>query len=108
MTHNSTPADELAEYGYARRLFEALLEKHYPESIATALPDLMGVLTQIDNLTTGLTRQPPTIRNAVIEECANVAEAHEPQHEMNTAIVKATGRNIAKAIRALAQDNHNG
>jgi hypothetical protein len=96
----TTPAasqhSELAEYGYARRLFESLLKKHYPESHATALPDLMGVLTQIDNLTTGLTRQPPSdaMRNAVIEECAKVAEQWNDLSPHNSR---------AQAIRALTQ-----
>jgi regulator of replication initiation timing len=61
------------EYGYARRLFETLLKKHYPESAATALPDLMGVLTQIDNLTTKLTRQ-PTQSDALREENERLRE----------------------------------
>jgi flagellar biosynthesis/type III secretory pathway protein FliH len=46
-------------YGYARRLAVAIWEQHYK---ATAphwkpLDDLMGVLTQIDNMTAGLTAQ---------------------------------------------------
>ena len=50
---------ELDAYGYARRLAVAIWEQHYK---ATAphwkpLDDLMGVLTQIDNMTAGLTAQ---------------------------------------------------
>ena len=37
-------------------LFEALLAKHYPQSQTGAAPDLLTVLDQIDNLTTGLKR----------------------------------------------------
>ena len=44
-------------YGYARRLAEAIWQKHY-KAVAPQwkpLDDLMGVLTQIDNMTSGLT-----------------------------------------------------
>jgi hypothetical protein len=46
-------------YGYASRLAVAIWEKHYKATAANwkPLPDLMGVLTQIDNMTAGLTRQ---------------------------------------------------
>jgi hypothetical protein len=43
-------------YGYARRLAEAIWQKHY-KAVAPQwkpLDDLMGVLTQIDNMTSGL------------------------------------------------------
>lgn len=45
--------------GYAERLSVALMEKHFPEA-TTWKPlsgDLIGILTQIDNLTTGLCRK---------------------------------------------------
>jgi hypothetical protein len=45
--------------GYATRLAEAIARKHYPEVPQfRVLPDLMGILTQIDNMTSGLTRAP--------------------------------------------------
>ena len=46
-------------YGYASRLAVALSEKHYKATAANwkPLPDLMGVLTQIDNMTASLARQ---------------------------------------------------
>jgi hypothetical protein len=46
-------------YGYASRLAVAIWEKHYKATAVNwkPLPDLMGVLTQIDNMTAGLTRQ---------------------------------------------------
>ena len=45
-------------YGYASRLAVALWEKHYKDIAPQWKPldDLMGVLTQIDNMTSGLTR----------------------------------------------------
>lgn len=40
-------------YGYARRLAESLASKHWPENVGwEPLPDLIGVLSQIDNMTT--------------------------------------------------------
>ena len=45
-------------YGYASRLAVALWEKHYKDIAPQWKPldDLMGALTQIDNMTSGLTR----------------------------------------------------
>ena len=45
-------------YGYASRLAVAIWEKHYKDIAPNWKPldDLMGVLTQIDNMTSGLTR----------------------------------------------------
>jgi hypothetical protein len=51
-------------YGYAKRLAEAIWQKHYKATAPQWKPldDLIGVLTQIDNMTAGLTfyRQPLT------------------------------------------------
>jgi hypothetical protein len=51
-------------YGYAKRLAQAIWQKHYKATAPQWKPldDLMGVLTQIDNMTAGLTshRQPLT------------------------------------------------
>ena len=46
-------------YGYASRLAVAIWEQHYKDVAPQWKPfdDLMGVLTQIDNMTTGLTAQ---------------------------------------------------
>jgi hypothetical protein len=43
---------------YAQRLATALYEKHWKDSAPAwkVLPDLLGVLTQIDNMTAGLIR----------------------------------------------------
>jgi hypothetical protein len=64
--------DRLAQpdaYGYASRLAVAIWEQHYTDVAPQWKPldDLMGVLTQIDNMTSGLTRlaqpeQEPSIR----------------------------------------------
>lgn len=45
-------------YGYASRLAVAIWEKHYKDAAPQWKPldDLMGVLTQIDNMTSGLPR----------------------------------------------------
>ena len=44
--------------GYAQRLATFLWEKHYKKDAPEwkPLPDLIGVLTQIDNMTAGLVR----------------------------------------------------
>jgi len=46
-------------YGYAKRLAEAIWQKHYKATAPQWKPfdDLIGVLTQIDNMTAGLTAQ---------------------------------------------------
>lgn len=69
-----TPCDEL---GYATRLAEAIWRKHYQQNAPEwkPLPDLMGVLTQIDNMTSGLTR--------------GVTGAPEPSEAQVQAAVKA-------------------
>jgi hypothetical protein len=47
---------EQEAYGYAKRLAEFIWEKHYKKESPdwTPLPDVLGVLTQIDNMTCGL------------------------------------------------------
>lgn len=47
-----------SDYAYAKRLLLSLHAKHFPDGSPDfeALPDLGGVLAQIDNLTMGLTR----------------------------------------------------
>ncbi len=64
---NTTPPAAQQEpdaYGYAKRLAEAIWQKHYKATAPQWKPldDLIGVLTQIDNMTAGLTfyRQPLT------------------------------------------------
>lgn len=54
--HTCTPKPDA--YGYASRLAVAIWEQHYKDVAPQWKPldDLMGVLTQIDNMTTGLTR----------------------------------------------------
>jgi len=44
--------------GYATRLAVAIWEKHWKDQSPDwqPLPDLMGVLTQIDNMTSGMIR----------------------------------------------------
>ena len=51
--------DESDAYGYASRLAVAIWEKHYKDTAPQWKPldYLIGVLTQIDNMTSGLTRQ---------------------------------------------------
>jgi hypothetical protein len=53
------PEQEPDAYGYASRLAVAIWEQHYKATAPQWKPfdDLMGVLTQIDNMTAGLTSQ---------------------------------------------------
>ena len=57
-------------YGYARRLAEAIWTKHYKAASPQWKPfdDLMGVLTQIDNMTAGLTTPPAAQRQPLTDE----------------------------------------
>lgn len=52
---------EQEAYGYAKRLAEFIWEKHYKKESPdwTPLPDVLGVLTQIDNMTCGLEKAKP-------------------------------------------------
>jgi hypothetical protein len=54
------PAQEPDAYGYARRLAEYIWAAHYRVTAPQWKPfdDLMGVLTQIDNMTSGLVTPP--------------------------------------------------
>jgi len=56
-------------YGYAKRLAEAIWKKHYQSTAPQWEPfdDLMGVLTQIDNMTAGLTT-PPAAQPAPVQQ----------------------------------------
>jgi hypothetical protein len=79
---------------YATNLLQTIAEKHYPDRVPEwkPLPELIGVLTQIDNLTSGMTRaalsQSPTAPGLVaaaewheqIERriCALEKDSHEP------------------------------
>jgi hypothetical protein len=54
-------------YGYARRLADAIWKKHYKSTAPQWEPfdNLIGVLTQIDNMTSGLTTPPAAQRQWV-------------------------------------------
>jgi hypothetical protein len=50
-------ADEIERaYKTAVSLLLVLMEKHFPEAKIEPLPDIVGVISQIDNLTTALSR----------------------------------------------------
>jgi predicted house-cleaning noncanonical NTP pyrophosphatase (MazG superfamily) len=60
---------------YATRLAKLLRVKHFPENNEwQPLPDLMGVLTQIDNMTTAWPERVDEARNAALEEAATMAD----------------------------------
>jgi hypothetical protein len=59
--------------GYAMRLAEALHAKHYPENAAwRPLRTLLGLLTQIDNMTAALTRTPPEVSEEMVERFSKI------------------------------------
>jgi hypothetical protein len=60
-------------YGYAKRLAEAIWQKHYKATAPQWKPldDLMGVLTQIDNMTAGLTAQRQPLTDEKIDDIWN-------------------------------------
>ena len=71
-------AQEQAEpdaYGYASRLAAAIWEQHYKGEAPNWRPldDLMGVLTQIDNMTAGLTRQGREQAEPTVKESLQIA-----------------------------------
>ena len=51
------------DYGSAKRLAESIYRKHYMEDAPhwKPLPDLAGVISQIDNMTTGLAKAQPAL-----------------------------------------------
>jgi hypothetical protein len=55
--HQATDEPASQEYEYARRLAVALHQRHYPEVVDwKPLDDLIGILTQIDNMTSSLVK----------------------------------------------------
>lgn len=74
-----------AAYRYACELANALRRKHFPEVPNwKPLDDVFGVLTQIDNMTTGLARHRREAQGREVwpEQAIRIAEALE--HELMT------------------------
>jgi hypothetical protein len=55
----AAPQGKADAYGYASRLAVAIWEKHSKDAAPQWKPDLMGVLTQIDNMSSGLSLASP-------------------------------------------------
>lgn len=55
---SASASEEWTPLKYATQLAVSLSNQHYPNPDWSPLPDLMGVLSQIDNMTTGLCRKP--------------------------------------------------
>ena len=64
-------SQEPYEYGYARRLAETIWNQHYKAAAPQWKPldDLVGVLTQIDNMTAGLTTPPQRTEQNFCPRC---------------------------------------
>ena len=92
------------ELGYATRLAEALWEKHCKTEAPDwkPLPDLLGVLTQIDNMTTGLVRAAQAEER---ERCAQLCEAIAREAEDGEYYIALK---CAEAIRALTTSTNSG
>jgi hypothetical protein len=77
------PEQESEAYRYAKRLAEFIWAKHYKEESPdwTPLPDVLGVLTQIDNMTCGLElakpEQEPKLTDAGAD--TNISRGLEPK-----------------------------
>jgi hypothetical protein len=65
------PEQESEAYRYAKRLAEFIWAKHYKEESPdwTPLPDVLGVLTQIDNMTCGLELAKPEQEPKFCKDC---------------------------------------
>ena len=63
--------NEDIEYEYAKDLITAVWEKHYKDIVPEWEPcdNLMGVLTQIDNMLTGLQPTKPSSPETAFSEC---------------------------------------
>jgi len=71
--------EELAEAtNYARRLATGIARKHFPENTNWEVsPDLMSILTQIDNATCGLVRAAPVPEAPSLDEIEAIQARHK-------------------------------
>jgi len=65
------PEQENEAYSYAKRLAEFIWKEHYKEESPdwTPLSDVLGVLTQIDNMTCGLEKAKPEQEPYFCKDC---------------------------------------
>lgn len=82
--------EALDEYGYARRLAEAIFQKHYArdshyasgEAVWQPCDDLIGLLTQIDNMVSGLSRlEAAAVPELSLEDVVRLAERFHETYE---------------------------
>lgn len=82
MTCKTNDNADMQANAYARNLAIALHQKHYSDVVWRPLPDTLGLLTQIDNMTCGLVRKdacaktPPSSGHEETEE--NLGTGVEP------------------------------
>jgi hypothetical protein len=83
-------------YGYAKRLSEAIWKKHYQSTAPQWEPfdDLMGVLTQIDNMTAGLITPPA----APVQEPVALEAVYETIIDWDEGGGKRSRRELARRI----------
>ena len=103
MAERKKALEEAAEaQKYATDLAASLCRKHWPENIGwKPLPDLYGVISQIDNMTTGIADK--AYRKA-LEEAAKVAEYYRDV-AIGHALVEAPDacQGIAEDLREMAE-----
>jgi hypothetical protein len=117
-TPPAAPQGEADAYGYASRLAVAIWEKHYKDAAPQWKPldDLMGVLTQIDNMSSGLSLAAPPAPSAerdVMREALEALGRGRPQirgalvqQDQDAAITALRKALAAGALDRLAQANH--
>jgi hypothetical protein len=93
----TTPLQQPDAYGYAKRLAVAIWKKHYKSTAPQWEPfdNLIGVLTQIDNMTSGLTTPPAAQREWVgltDEEMYEIVRS-------GGAVMKADARYIVEKLK---------
>ena len=91
-------------YQYALHLAEALRENYPPNPDFRFLGDLVGLLTQIDNMVAGLSQT--DAREAALREAAALAETLSEKWREEGGMAKDTCRRIAAAILALIGESH--
>ena len=100
-------------YGYAERLAEAIWQKHYKSTAPQWKPldDLLGVLTQIDNMTAGLTTPPAAQRQWVgltDEAIWSEYQTLWPFHPAEEPRLAKDIARFARAIEAALKEKNNG
>ena len=105
--------EEPEAYGYASRLAVAIWEKHYKDTAPQWKPldYLIGVLTQIDNMTSGLTRQAQQEEPQTLDEAMRLpramAQAYENGYKAGAAAERKRIIQFLTEMQRQVGDGHN-